>query len=128
MVKADRAMKPYEAKIFIGLKDRDTGLEFPFDELEKFCQDFVDLKGECVTVTRTKYIYTNGNETGAIIGFIQYPRFPRKEEEIKDRAIELAYIAMHKFKQQRVTVNTPEGAYMLTNPFKVKSLIEGAEL
>jgi len=128
MVKADRAMKPYEAKIFIGLKDRDTGLEFPFDELEKFCQDFVDLKGECVTVTKTKYIYTKGNENGAIIGFIQYPRFPRDEEEIKDRALTLAKLAMYKFKQYRVTVNTPECAYMLTNPIKVKSLIEGAEL
>ncbi len=42
--------------------------------------------GLCVTVEPTTYVYTGGEEKGIVVGFINYPRFPRKPEELWDIA------------------------------------------
>lgn len=39
------------------------------------CQKYVTI-GLCVTVTPTEYVYTHGCEQGAIVGLINYARFP----------------------------------------------------
>lgn len=77
-----QSLKTFTATIHCGMKVRDTGqihyLETPY----KICQDFVNETGECVSFRETQYIYTNGNEPGIVVEFIQYPRFPRSEDEI----------------------------------------------
>jgi len=60
------------------------------DIIEKVCSEYCSRIGLCVTVTPTNYIYKNGQELGAKIGFINYPRFPDKCENIIDKAEELA--------------------------------------
>jgi hypothetical protein len=47
-------------------------------------------KGLCVTISQTLFIYTGGEEYGFEIGLINYPRFPQAEEEIWNRAVDLA--------------------------------------
>ena len=69
----------------------------------------------CVTINPTEFIYVDGNEPGAMIGLIQYPRFKMEEKEIKEKAIELARIIMKEFKQFRCTVVTSDTTYMLEN-------------
>lgn len=113
-------MKSFEAKIYVGFKEftnneRTTFIEHTLEECESLCQKYCTNIGLCVTVTPTKYIYTQGNEYGAIIGFIQYPRFPLEEEGIKKRALELGEILMMHLGQLRVTINFPDSVEMLTN-------------
>lgn len=112
-------MKSFEAKIFVGFKERDTGCIHTIEECESVCQSYVDSIGLCVTVTPTKYIYTNGHEPGAIIGLIQYPRFPTEESQIQEYTLNLATLLLYRFNQYRVTINFPDETIMLTNKIVV---------
>lgn len=79
----------------------------PLEIIEQICREYV-MKGECVQVTNTKYIYTMGEEKGVEIGFINYPRFPRSKEEIKERAIELGNMILDKTFQGSYTIVMPD--------------------
>lgn len=46
-------------------------------------------EGLCVTVTPTTYVYSGGEESGYVVGLNNYPRFPLKQTEIEDRALDL---------------------------------------
>lgn len=69
--------------------------------------------GDCVTVTPTHFRYVDGEEPGVIIGWINYPRFPREPEEIKERAFNLAKHLMMMLNQERMSITTPDETYML---------------
>lgn len=73
----------------------------------KICRTFCDEEGLCVTVTPTTYAYTGGQETGVIVGLINYPRFPACAADIDATAKLLAIELMHKLEQQSVSVQTP---------------------
>lgn len=80
-----------------------------YEEAKTFCREFCDEVGLCVTVTKTSYVYTGGDEDGVIVGLINYPRFPSTHLEILTRAVRLAEklrVALH---QQSFTVQSPEG-------------------
>jgi hypothetical protein len=62
---------------------------FPCDAY-RICREYCDKVGFCVTVSATEYIYTNGSESGVIVGLINYPRFPSTPGEILFRAVALA--------------------------------------
>ena len=113
-------MKSFEVKIFVGFKeytniDRTEHILHDLIDCEHICQDYCNNVGLCVTVTPTKYIYTNGSEPGAIVGLIQYPRFPKDEDIIVKHAYELADELMVKLGQYRVTINSNDCVHMLTN-------------
>lgn len=57
---------------------------------KQICRRYCMEVGECITVEPVTFIYTGGEETGVRVGFINYPRFPQPEEEIRDRAQTLA--------------------------------------
>lgn len=105
----------FRATIHVGLKIRHTGQVQDLEIAKMLCQTYVNNKGECVSFTPTNYIYTNGGEPGVIVEFIQYPRFPRTEEEILNRALELAEMLMKELSQYKVTVITADKTYMLEN-------------
>jgi len=54
--------------------------------IRQFCRDVKC----CVTVTPTTYIYNGGEETGFIVGFRNYPRFPTDDHTLRSDARELA--------------------------------------
>ncbi len=110
-----KTKKGFNVQVWCGLKERDTNIVHTLEEAKAICQNFVDDVGECVSVTPTEFIYTNGNENGFVVGFIQYPRFPRKKKEIKSRAIQLAALLMLKLNQYKVTITTQHKSYMLEN-------------
>lgn len=56
----------YWAKIYIAGDIRD---------IESCCRKFC-MKGLCVTVRENRFIYTGGQEDGAEVGLVNYPRFP----------------------------------------------------
>jgi len=46
-------------------------------------------EGLCVTVEPTTFIYTGGEESGYVVGLLNYPRFPTTEENLRTRARDL---------------------------------------
>lgn len=108
--------KSYNIQIWCGLKETyDNSKIHTLDDVLKICDEFVNDKKDCVSVTETNFRYVDGFEKGVVIGYINYPRFPRTFEEIEDRALELAEKLMLELNQYRVTVTTPRESFMLEN-------------
>ncbi len=102
----------FQASIFCGLQGY-TSSYHSVEEAEEICQEFVDDVGLCVTVTPTKFVYTNGREPGVIVGLINYPRFPSEPEDIKAKAVRLAMNLLKAFGQKRVSVVCTDETIML---------------
>ena len=115
-----KIFKSYNVQIWVGLKKHYTDKVYTLDDVRCICDDWVNNVKACVTITPTEFRYVNGNELGVIVGFIQYPRFPNTEEEIRGRALNLAEILMYELEQYRVTVTTPTESIMLENEPKGK--------
>jgi hypothetical protein len=107
----------FTATIWVGSKVRETQQVFDLEHVRRVCHEHCDEVGLCVTVTPTEYIYTNGRsgggEPGAAVGLINYPRFPKSPEEIRDQAIELAGRLMIELRQLKVSVVFPDETVML---------------
>lgn len=110
VIKAEK----FTASIYIGLKVRGADILHSITAVENICQEFCDDIGFCVTVTHTKYVYTDGWEQGAIVGIINYPRFPSTEKTLENRTLLLATELMLKLEQKRITIDFPKHTIMLT--------------
>lgn len=80
----------------------------PLEQAEQVCREYCYETGFCVTVTPTRYIYTGGEETGFVVGLINYPRFPSEPAAILVRAHELGERLMERLCQSSFTIETPE--------------------
>jgi hypothetical protein len=115
MKKIMKTLRGYNVQIWTGLKERDTNIGHTIDEVRIICDKWVNEIGDCVSITPTEFRYTNGSEFGVVIGYINYPRFPRTRKEIRRRALLLAENLMIQLGQYKVTVTTPFKSYMLEN-------------
>lgn len=77
-------------------------------QADAICREYCDKIGFCVTVTQTNYVYTDGEETGVIVGLINYPRFPSAPEAITAHAFALGDLLRERLGQQSYSVQTPE--------------------
>ena len=91
----------------------------PIRLIEHVCAAYV-MKGGCVTVTPTNYIYTMGEESGAEIGLIHYPRFAKDKtrvatmdtkKAILDDAEKLGFKLLKECYQGSFTIMTPDDTY-----------------
>lgn len=80
----------------------------PIAEVERVCRAECLRDGLCVTVEPTRFIYTGGEETGAVVGLINYPRFPADPLQIRNRARILAAELLAKTHQHSVLIMTPD--------------------
>jgi hypothetical protein len=107
----------YEAKIWLGLQEGYSGNYFPEEDVIETIKQWCSERGQCVNISQTKFVYVNNEENGLVIGFINYPRYPFSEGEIRKRAIELGKILMKKYAQFRVSITfypcVPCGTLML---------------
>jgi len=110
-----KKVKTVEVKIFLGLKKGYTESYKSIQQLYNFLRIYCTKYKLAVSITPTRYIYVNGEEDGAIIGLINYPRFPSNKKKIKKRALHLAEELMYEFKQYRVSVMLNDKTYMLEN-------------
>ena len=109
-------VKSYNVNIYCGLQETyDKYKIHTIEDAYKICDDFVNDVKDCVSVTETNFRYVDGFEKGVIVGYINYPRFPRTEKEILDRALLLAKKLMIELNQYRVTVTTSTESIMLEN-------------
>ena len=105
----------FTATIYLGTKYHYTGEEVPPNTVYDFIQKWVDEIGMCVTVDKTFFQYTKGQEHGFRIGFINYPRFPSTPEKIKEHALDLAEKLIIFCKQYRVTIVCTDETIMISN-------------
>jgi hypothetical protein len=105
----------FTANIYVGLKPGYDGAEYYLsnNKAQQICQEYCNEVGLAVTFEDTKFIYTNGNESGIKVGLINYPRYPSSKDEITKKALRLASILKEEFKQFRVSVVTPDVTYMI---------------
>lgn len=76
--------------------------------IKQVCREQCMAVGLCVTVEPTTYIYTGGEESGAVIGLINYPRFPATPEEIYSKARELGELLMVRCCQHSFSIMAPD--------------------
>ena len=109
-----KKLQTYVANIYLGLQEGYTPDKIhTIGEVIRICQVHCDVGGLCVTVTPTTFIYKGGRECGAIIGAINYPRFPVSIEEVKGKAVILARLLMKEFNQERCSVVCTDETIML---------------
>ena len=80
----------------------------PLDVIEQTCREHCMDQPVCVTVDNTKYIYPGGEQSGAVIGLINYPRFPATNEVIEEKAQNLATKLLGATFQDSALIMTPK--------------------
>jgi len=112
----------FTARIYVGCYDTEKDFTRPLMEVKEVCQNFVNDEGLCVNVQETFYQYgsdgSGGNENGAVVELIHYPRFPKThpEETITEQALDLAETLMERLNQKRCSVVSSNKTYTLQNP------------
>ena len=102
----------YTVDIYVGLKEHYDGRQDSIEALLAFIQPICD-EGLCVSIFPCHYIYKNGNEQGAMIRLINYPRFPSTPSAILAKAIDIATKLKRHFQQYRITVQDHSKAYLI---------------
>jgi len=64
-------------------------LSGPIEAAKQAVRADVLRAGLCVTIEPTTYIYTGGEESGYVVGLLNYPRFPCDPKQLEDRARDL---------------------------------------
>jgi hypothetical protein len=72
------------------------------------CREECMREGLCVTVEAVSSIYTGGEESGIVVGLINYPHFPAAEADILDRATQLGKLLTEKLCQRSFSIMTPQ--------------------
>lgn len=111
-----KTLPTYTATIYLGLEQRHDGHVHSIQSVEEVCRAYCDFVGLCVTVTPTRFIYTNGNEPGASVGLIHYPRFPDGTDRVKQDAIRLAKLLKKKFGQRGVSIVLSDETIWIADP------------
>ena len=78
------------------------------EQAKQVCREECMAEGLCVTVSPASYIYTGGEESGIVIGLINYPRFPSSPDRIVRRARVLAETLMKRLCQRSFSLMTPQ--------------------
>jgi hypothetical protein len=65
-------------------------LSGPIDVAKQILRQECLVEGLCVTIERTTYIYTGGEEAGYVVGLVNYPRFPSTPDQLVARGRDLA--------------------------------------
>jgi len=93
----------------------------PIEVAKQICREQFYKEGWCCTINPTDYIYTGGEESGYVIGFINYARFPLDVCDFRlfsDRCLKFAELLMKETFQKSCSVVTSEHTYFLSNELK----------
>ena len=66
------------------------------------------MEGACVQLHECDYIYTGGLEKGMLVRFIQYPRFPKSDDEIHQQALRFSTELAKELCQLSFTLEMPD--------------------
>lgn len=68
----------------------------PVDVARQVLREECMREGLCVTIEPTHFIYTGGEESGYVVGFNNYPRFPWTKEQLETRATAVLLLLLDK--------------------------------
>lgn len=117
-----RISNTFWAKIYVGFRPGYIENYNPEDEerqnidlnrVKDICREYCDDIKLCVNIQPTTFIYVEGEEQGAVVELINYPRFEAKNRDIRIKAINLGRILKHCFDQNRVSVMFPDTTVMI---------------
>lgn len=108
-------VKTYTVTIALGLKEGYNGTQHSVSEVPEACKEYCEENKLCISITPTMFCYPGGIEDGCFVQLIQYPRFIIKEETILKHAKNLACLLKTKFKQNGVTIITPNETFTYYN-------------
>lgn len=78
-----------------------------YAQIEECCRTYCET-GFCVNITPNNYIYKYGEQSGAMIELINYPRFPGEHPLIYERAKDLAMQIGYQVHQRSWTIMDPQ--------------------
>lgn len=70
--------------------------------------------GLCVTIEPTVFIYTGGEETGYVVGLVNYPRFPKSLKQLRERATDLMQKLLDGTHQHSALMVAPDTSLWIT--------------
>lgn len=77
------------------------------------CREYV-MKGLCVNIHKTDYIYTAGEEKGFCVEVINYPAYPAKRKDVYANAQRLGELLMERCFQSSFTIMMSDMSYFFT--------------
>ena len=98
MIQTEKTVDTYWARIY---------MSGPIDQARQVMREAC-LVGACVTVEACDFIYTRGEESGFVIGFVNYPRFPSTPDAIFEQACLFANMLLNRLFQGSALVVGPE--------------------
>jgi hypothetical protein len=111
--------KPFSAKVTFGLERGYTGKVIKKESVIKFIQQqqnaLIKDKGIHLSVSLIKcsIVLSGQNEPHLLLSFINYPKFPLKEEILKTEIENLLQLMMSEFNQNRVVIEYLNNTTML---------------
>ena len=89
-------------------------LSGPIEVAKQIIREHCHANGLCVTIEPTLFVYTGGEESGYVVGLLNYPRFPTDAESLDRKAESLAIKLLEGTFQHSVLVVTPEQTFWHT--------------
>jgi hypothetical protein len=89
-------------------------LSGPIEVAKQVIREHLLERPLCVTIEPTTFIYVGGEETGYVVGLLNYPRFPVPPNELNVRASILAEILIKKTFQRSALIVRPEDTTWVT--------------
>jgi hypothetical protein len=86
----------------------------PIDVAKQAIREECFHVGLCVTIEPTTFIYTGGEETGFVIGLLNYPRFPSTPEDLRSKAEALMHRLLDATFQHSALLVTPDETVWMT--------------
>lgn len=78
------------------------------DHAKQILRDECYHEGLCVTIDPTTFIYTGGEESGFVVGFVNYPRFPSAPVQLLARAVQIAEKLISALNQKTALLIAPD--------------------
>ncbi len=77
-------------------------------------------KGLCATITPTEYMYAGGEESGFVVGMIQYPPFMETEKGLLEKAVKVGKALAENAFQWSFTIVTKEKTFYFSRRKRAK--------
>ena len=108
-----KTSETFSARVFVGRREGYNGGTHQYHEAIYWVRMYCDEVGLGCNITDINFVYTGGQEPGVCVELIQYPRFPKSIQHIKNDAYSIAHLLMTMFKQERCSIVCTDKTYML---------------
>lgn len=75
-----------------------------YDQAQQILRKYCTSNGACFSISKSKYIYSGGEEEGFIVRVMNYPRFPNSYSVLEGIANSIAYQLMVGLNQGSYTI------------------------